>query len=100
VSVIAKLTAKEGKRDELVRRLGDLLPVVNEEPGTLVYSIHVSTTEPEVIYFFELYTDQAALAAHGSSEGMKKAGAGMGDLLGARPELFTCEMVAAKGLPG
>jgi quinol monooxygenase YgiN len=98
--VIAKLTAKEGKRDELVRRMGGLLDVVNEEPGTLVYSIHTSTAEPNVIYFFELYTDQSALTAHASSDGLKAAGAGMGDLLGAAPELYTCEMVTAKGLPG
>jgi quinol monooxygenase YgiN len=100
VSVIAKLTAKEGKRDELVSHLGKLLDVVSEEPGTLVYSVHASKDDPDVVYFFELYTDQSALTAHAGSEGLKAAGAGMGDLLGGRPELYTCELVMAKGLPG
>ncbi len=99
VSVIAKLIAKEGKRDELVEQLSKLVAAAEEEPGTLVYSVNLSTTEPEVVYFFELYTDQAALDVHGKSDAFKAAGAGMGDLLGGKPELYLCELAVAKGLP-
>ena len=48
VSVIAKLVAKEGKRDELVEQLSKLVAAVQAEPGTLVYSVNLSTTDPEV----------------------------------------------------
>jgi quinol monooxygenase YgiN len=99
VSVIAKLIAKEGKRDELVEQLSKLVVAAQDEPGTLVYSLNVSTTEPDVVYFFELYADQQALDVHGKSDAFKAAGAGMGDLLGGRPELYMCELAAAKGLP-
>jgi len=100
LSVIAKLTAKAGRRDELVDKLRALVAVTESEPGTLVYSLSVSSSEPDVIWFFELYPDQEALAAHSGSEGMKAAGAAMGDLLGGAPELHLCELVVAKGLPG
>ena len=100
VSVIAKLVAKEGKRDELVEQLSKLVAAVEDEPGTLVYSVNLSTTDPEVVYFFELYTDKDALALHGKGEAFAAAGAGMGGLLGAKPELYMCELATAKGLPG
>ncbi len=99
VSVIAKLTAKQGKRDELVGHLGKLVAVVEEDPGALIYSVHLSRDEPDVVWFFELYTNQAALDAHAGSEALKSAGGGMADLLGGRPELFTCEPAVSKGLP-
>jgi quinol monooxygenase YgiN len=52
------------------------------------------------VYFYELYADKDALAVHGKGEAFAAAGAGMGDLLGARPELYVCELATAKGLPG
>ena len=85
VSVIAKLVAKAGKRDELVEQLGKLVTAAGDEPGTLVYSLNLSTTEPDVVYFFEMYADQDAFAVHGKSDAFKAAGAGIGPLLGARP---------------
>ena len=100
VSVIAKLVAKEGKRDELVEQLSKLVAAAQDEPGTLVYSVNLSTTDPAIVYFFELYTDKDALAVHGKSDAFAAAGAGMGDLLGAKPELYMCELATAKGLPG
>jgi quinol monooxygenase YgiN len=99
VSLIAKMTAKEGKRSELVGLLQDLVRATEAEAGTLVYALNVSTTEPEVVWFYELYTDQDALLAHGGSDAMKAAGSGMAELLAGRPELQFLEPVVAKGLP-
>jgi quinol monooxygenase YgiN len=99
VSLVAKLTAKEGKRDELVKVLQELSGVVESEPGTLIYAINISTTAPDEVWFYELYTDNDALAAHGGSAAMKEAGAGMAPLLTGRPELYFLEPVGGKGLP-
>ena len=99
VSVIAKLTAKEGKRDELLKVLNDLVNAVESEPGTLIYAINASTTSPDEVWFYELYADGDALAAHSRSEAMKAAGAGMMDLLGGKAELFFLEPAGGKGLP-
>ena len=99
VALIAKMTAKEGKRDELVGVCRDLVAATESEPGTLLYSMNVSTTEPEVVWFYELYTDQDALGAHGGSDAMKAAGPALRDLLAGRPELQFLEPVTGKGLP-
>src|SRR3954471_17847755 len=57
-AILAKLTAQPGKRDELVEALGPLVEAVDQEPGTELYVLHTSATEPDVVWFYELYTDQ------------------------------------------
>jgi len=99
VSLIAKMTAKEGKRDELVGVLRRVVDAAQDEPGTLVYAMNVSTTAPDEVWFYELYRDNDALMAHGSSEAMKQAGPALGELLAGRADLYFLEPVTAKGLP-
>ena len=98
ISLIAKLTAAEGKRDELVAALQALIGEADEEAGLEVYSIHADAGDENVFYFFELYADQAALDVHGTGERMKAAMGAMGGLLGGRPEITMMAPVAAKGL--
>jgi quinol monooxygenase YgiN len=98
VAVIAKMTAKEGKRDELVEGLRKLVAATESEPGTLLYSLNLSIKEPDVVWFYELYTDQDALQAHGSGDAVK-ATASLAEFMAGRPELQFLEPVAGKGLP-
>jgi quinol monooxygenase YgiN len=99
VAVIAKLTAAEGKRDELAAAIADVgMRNVAGEPGTLVYAAHKDQKDENVIWFYELYSDGDALAAHGGSDAMKEFGRATGPLLAGRPELFFLEPLAAKGI--
>jgi quinol monooxygenase YgiN len=98
-ALIAKMTAKEGRRDELLAALQPLVAAVQSEPGTVVYALNVSSTEPEVVYFYEIYADQDAVAVHSGSEAMKATGPALAGLLAGRPEFFRLEQVAGKGLP-
>ena len=100
VSLIAKMTAKEGRRDELIDVLRGVAGAVEQEDGTLLYIMNVSTTAPDEVWFFELYRDMDALMAHGGSEAMKQAGGPMAELLAVKAELYFLEPVTGKGLPG
>lgn len=73
ISLIAKLTAAEGKADELKAALENLATAGDEEAGLEIYSFHVDNNDPNVIYAFELYTDQAALDVHGKGETDRKS---------------------------
>ena len=76
VAVIAKITTVSGQRDEVVEILRDVVRGADAEPGTLVYAMNIDKADADVIWFYELYTDDAAFAAHGKgSEAMKAAGA-------------------------
>ena len=98
VSLLAKVTAQEGKGDELIAAFEPLIQQVRNEPGTLLYLINRSKDDPDVFWTAELYTDDEALAAHGASDAMAEAGPTLGPLI-AESELILSEPVLAAGLP-
>lgn len=57
-----------GKRDEGLAALETMIPVVANEPGTLVYSFHADAGDENTVWVFELYSDGDALGVHGGSE--------------------------------
>ena len=97
-AIIAKLTAQSGKRDELVEALTSLVDAVAGEQGTELYILNESETEPDVVWFYELYTDQDALKVHSGSEAMKQVGGRLAGLLAGRPELIPVTPRCAKGI--
>ena len=97
VALIAKLTAAEGKRDELVEALKAAITAVGNEEKTEVYALHVDAGDENLVWFYELYTDQDGFSAHSTGDAMK-ALAGVGPLMGGRPDLIFLTPVAAKGL--
>jgi len=98
VAVLAKIPAQPGKRDELVKALEAAIDNANTEAGTLLYILHTDPKDENTVYFYELYTDQDALTAHGTSDRFKEIGAGLRDLAGGRPELTILTPVSGKGL--
>ncbi|HEY5662869.1 MAG TPA: putative quinol monooxygenase [Ilumatobacter sp.] len=98
ISLIAKLTAAEGKSAELEEALRGVIAAADEEHGLEVYSAHAALDTPGVYYFFELYRDAEAKAAHGKGERMRAAMGAFAGLLGGRPELIPMTPLAAKGL--
>jgi quinol monooxygenase YgiN len=98
VAVIAKIPAQPGKRDELVAALQIALTNAEGEAGTLKYIIHEDTGNPDLVWFYEVYADQAAFEAHGTSDGMKAVGMAAREFAGGRPELTILKPLGGKGL--
>jgi len=99
VVVIAKITALEGKRDELVAAMGPMMDHVEaNEPDTLAYILNEDAGDENVLWMYEEYTSQEALAAHSSSEAMKEMGMALRPFAGARPEITLLNPVRGKGL--
>lgn len=100
VAVIAKLTAVEGKGEDLRAAIGELVSQVrDDEPGTLVYAAGQDTADPNVFWFYEFYDSPDAAANHSSGDALAKAGDRMRGLLAGRPEVHRLTPVAGKGLP-
>lgn len=97
IAILAKLTAAPGKRDELVAVLSAQVGLVSDETGTEVYALHVGDDEDSV-WFYERYTDEAALAFHGQTDAMRELGPKLKGLVAARPEITKLTPVVAKGL--
>ncbi len=96
--ILAKLTAAEGKRSELVAVLSGMVEHTKTEPGTQVYALHTSADDEVTVWFYERYSDEEALAAHSGSTVMKELGPKLAGLLGGRPELIKLNDVVSKGL--
>lgn len=98
ISLIAKLTAADGKAAELEAVLTEVVAAADEETGLEIYSAHKDTANEGVYFFFEMYSDAEALGVHGKGDGMKAAMGKFGGLLGGRPEITMMEPVVAKGI--
>jgi quinol monooxygenase YgiN len=97
-AVIAKITCAAGKRDEVAAALDAMFTQVDQEPGTEVYVLHDDLGNPDVLWFYELYTDGDALQAHSTSPAMMELfGTFGGDLMGAPPEITLMTTRRAKG---
>ena len=67
ITVIAKITAKEGKLDEVIAGLKKIVPkVLESEPGCLEYIPHTvkGRKNKNIIVFYEKYKDQEAFNVH------------------------------------
>lgn len=62
--VMLKLVAQSGKRDELVAHLMATVEGFRAETGLELWVINLSPTEPDAVWIYEVYADQAAKEAH------------------------------------
>jgi quinol monooxygenase YgiN len=99
ISVIAKLTALPDHFDELVGLADEMFAAAGTEAGTEVYTMSVSAEEGTV-WFFEVFTDEAALKAHRESEAMKRLGPTLQRVAEPDFESHLLSFRGAKGLPG
>ncbi|MFP4257226.1 MAG: putative quinol monooxygenase [Desulfobacterales bacterium] len=87
ISVIAKLHVQEGKRDEALDAVKELMAEVAKEEGTLFYSVNVNEKDPNTLVMIERYSDREALDAHGSTPHFKNFMEKAGKFLAGRPEI-------------
>ena len=70
---IVKFVARAGGRPALLDFLRwDAEVAKAGEPGTLRFDVWESADEPDAVYLYEAYVDQAALDAHKEGEPFKK----------------------------
>jgi quinol monooxygenase YgiN len=67
VKIMAVLTAREGRADDLRALVKGMVAPSRAEPGNLRYDLWIDQADPDRIVIDELYVDQAAIAAHRAS---------------------------------
>ncbi len=97
VAVIAKITAQDGTRADLAAALQGALDAAENEPGTIAYVLLEDAVDANVLWMYEVYTDQAALDSHMASEAFKALGPAIRPFLAGRPELTFCKPIGGKG---
>ena len=85
--VVAILKALEGKEEEMAKALFDIIPKVQEEDGTLVYTLHRDMNDPAKFMFYEKYKDSDALMVHSTTPHFKELFKTLKSLLAGEPEI-------------
>jgi len=98
IAVVAKITSKPGMRDDLAGGLSNAFPNVDKETGTIYYILHTDDNDENVLWLYELYTNQEALVGHQTSEWYKNWGPSVAPFMGGPPELIFMKATAGKGL--
>jgi quinol monooxygenase YgiN len=81
VSVIASFFPKAGKESEVEQTLRGMISPTRAEPGCERYELYQSAESPPSFHLFEIYRDQAALAAHRETAHYKSYRARIAELL-------------------
>jgi quinol monooxygenase YgiN len=71
VALIATITAKADKIDELKKELLNLVKHTTQELGCIKYILHQEIENPHVFRFYEQFKDQAAFEFHGNQPYIK-----------------------------
>jgi quinol monooxygenase YgiN len=69
--VVAQWEAKEGQADTVAAILRHFLPEAQNDPGVKLFLIGRGKENPAQFLFYELFVDDAAIAAHRASEYFK-----------------------------
>ncbi|MDB5584082.1 MAG: Antibiotic biosynthesis monooxygenase [Bradyrhizobium sp.] len=88
ITLIARLTAKEGELDNLRATALELgAAVTANEPGSALFSVS-DGPDPNTLILIERYVDDAALEAHRASDHLKTVGRKMGPALAGKPDIL------------
>lgn len=81
-SIIVKTKLKPGKTDEfLAAMLPNAQASVRDEPGCHTFDVLQDREDPELFWLYEIYQDEAALAAHKLTPHYKASRAVVTDLI-------------------
>ena len=87
VVIFTRLTAAPGRRAELLAALEALGDATRQEPGVETFVVHPARDEPDTVLGYEVFHDDAALAAHQAAEHVQAIGPTLAALLAAPPAI-------------
>ena len=94
VGLLATITIQEGKNEEFEEAFLDLTELVRaNEPGTVLYALHRSPTNPQGYMVMEQFDSPEALDAHGKTDYFREANKRLADMVAAAPEIEILDAV-------
>ena len=93
LGLIAFVPVQEGKVDEAIRMIRELMAKVAGEEGTLSYTLNRSNKDPNTLVMMERYKDKAALDFHSSTPHFKEFSSKLPPILAGKPEINVMEEI-------
>lgn len=95
VVVVARLEPQEGRVEDVITLLGELVPQIHaEEPGCLLYAVHRPREEGGPVMMVEKFASIEAFELHGGSETLGAYGPRLAELLSCPVEITVLDPVA------
>ena len=94
VAIAVKIRVKAGQRDAMTAAVQPGLATAQGEAGTLTYLFH----HENVVWFYELYEDDASAKAHSSSAAFATWSQSLAPFVDGAPEMSFLKPVGGKGL--
>lgn len=91
IGLLVRLISKDGMRPALLDLLNTYADGLAEEPGTEVYMLSIDPQSASTVWLYEVFKDEAAQAAHQSSDGFADLMEAMPDLLAEGPAVLPFE---------
>ncbi len=91
IGVIAKIPVKNGKANDMIALLKEVMAPVAEEEGTLLYTLNRDPANPNTVVILERYKDKEALDAHSSTAHFKALFSRLPEFLAGKPEISILE---------
>ena len=98
VAVAVKIRVKAGQRDAMTAAVQPGLATAQGEAGTLTYLFHHDLVDENVVWFYELYEDDAASQAHMTSASFATWSKSLAPFIDGAPEMSFLKPVGGKGL--
>jgi quinol monooxygenase YgiN len=97
VAVAVKLKIKDGQRDAFSEAVKPGLATFQSEEGTFTYIFHHDAADSNVVWFYELYSNQDAFTAHMNSDAFKSFSKTLAAYLDGAPEFSFLTPMGGKG---
>ena len=83
--IVAQINIKESSIAEFLNLAEDMVANTNTEPGCICYKLLDAVAEKGEFFFYEEYTDAAAIDAHNASDHFKAFGKAIAPLISQAP---------------
>jgi quinol monooxygenase YgiN len=94
LTVVAEVSAKPGREEELKLLILSIIDTVRREDGCIQYDLHIATNDPMGFLFFENWKNGDALQKHLTSGHMRDFFSRAADLTLGPPRVVTYTRVA------
>jgi len=91
----AKLKAKYGKEKEVEDALMAMIPKVQNETGTIEYTIHRGQNNDELFFLYEMYKDKKSFDYHMSTTYLKHLQERFDEILEEEPQVDIFKTIAS-----
>ena len=98
VAIAVKIRVKAGQRDAMTAAVQPGLATAQGESGTLTFLFHHDLVDENVVWFYELYEDDASAKAHSSSAAFATWSQSLAPFVYGAPEMSFLKPVGGKGL--